>query len=127
MRRLAIVLSGGGAKGAFQVGVLDALITGRGVRPAIVVGTSTGAIQALAVAQQDVPGLVRAWLALRRNRDIYRERGGIAGAVLLGEKGLYDAAPLGGCSAPSPIPPGSPPRRSTCGWASSACNPASSG
>jgi NTE family protein len=94
MRRLAIVLSGGGAKGAFQVGVLDALITGRGVRPAIVVGTSTGAIQALAVAQQDVPGLVRAWLALRRNRDIYRERGGIAGAVLLGEKGLYDATPL---------------------------------
>mgnify|MGYP002777743627 CR=1 FL=1 len=94
MRRLAIVLSGGGAKGAFQVGVLDALITARGVRPAIVVGTSTGAIQALAVAQQDVPGLVSAWLALRGNRDIYRERGGVAGAVLLGEKGLYDATPL---------------------------------
>ena len=35
--KLAIVLSGGGAKGAFQVGVLDALINGKGVQPAIAV------------------------------------------------------------------------------------------
>ncbi len=37
-QRLAVVLSGGGAKGAFQVGVLDELMTNRGVKPAIVVG-----------------------------------------------------------------------------------------
>ena len=41
---LAIVLSGGGAKGAFQVGVLDELITNRGVKIDIAVGTSTGSI-----------------------------------------------------------------------------------
>ena len=63
--KLAIVLSGGGAKGAFQVGVLDALINKHGVNPAIVVGTSTGAIQALGVAQQDVAGLVDVWMGLK--------------------------------------------------------------
>jgi NTE family protein len=91
---LAIVLSGGGAKGAFQVGVLDALVTQRGVKPAIVVGTSTGAIQALGVAQQDIPGLLQVWLSLKDNRDIYKDRGGPTGAIILGEKALYDASPL---------------------------------
>lgn len=92
--RLAIVLSGGGAKGAFQVGVLDALINIHGVRPSIVVGTSTGAIQALGVAQDDIDGLKDVWLQIKGNRDIYRDRGGIAGSILLGEKALYDATPL---------------------------------
>jgi len=92
--RLAIVLSGGGAKGAFQVGALDALINARGVKPSIVVGTSTGAIQALGVAQNDVSGLLRVWTGIKGNRDIYRDRGGIAGSVILGEKAIYDAAPL---------------------------------
>jgi NTE family protein len=55
---LAVVLSGGGAKGAFQVGVLDELIVNRGVKIDVAVGTSTGAIQALAVAQDDIPKLV---------------------------------------------------------------------
>ena len=52
---LAVVLSGGGAKGAFQVGVLDELVVNRGVKIDIAVGTSTGAIQALAVGQDDIP------------------------------------------------------------------------
>lgn len=93
-QRLAVVLSGGGAKGAFQVGVLDALMNTHGVRPAIAVGTSTGAIQALGVAQNDIAGLLDVWLSIKGNADIYRERGGIAGSVLTGEKALYNAAPL---------------------------------
>lgn len=91
--RLAIVLSGGGAKGAFQVGVLDELINVKGVKPAIVVGTSTGAIQALGVVQQDVTGLLAVWSGLRGNGDIYKERGGLI-ATFLGGKALYDAKPL---------------------------------
>jgi NTE family protein len=91
--RLAIVLSGGGAKGAFQVGVLDALVNGHNVKPAIVVGTSTGAIQALAVAQNDVSALVTVWSAIKGNRDIYKERAGLLSAFL-GQKAMYDAAPL---------------------------------
>lgn len=92
--RLAIVLSGGGAKGAFQVGALDALINTHGVRPRIVVGTSTGAIQALGVAQDDVAGLLRVWTGLKGNGDIYKERAGIAGSIILGDKAMYNAAPL---------------------------------
>ena len=46
--------SAGGGKRRVQVGVLDALVNGQGVKPKIVIGTLTGAIQALAVAQDDV-------------------------------------------------------------------------
>lgn len=91
---LAIVLSGGGAKGAFQVGVLDELVVQRGVRFDIVAGVSTGSIQALGVAQDDVPGLVQRWLGIRSNKDIYTERplGALGG--LLGEDSIYDTKPL---------------------------------
>lgn len=93
-RSLAIVLSGGGAKGAFQVGVLDELITRRGVKVDIFAGVSTGAIQALGGAQDDVPGLVDAWLRLRGNRDAYREKPlGVVGG-LLGAESLYDPSPI---------------------------------
>lgn len=90
---LAVVLSGGGAKGAFQVGVLDELVTRRGVRVDVFAGVSTGAIQALGGAQDDVPGLLAAWLAIKGNRDVYRPRGGIVGG-LLGNDSLYDASPI---------------------------------
>lgn len=91
---LAIVLSGGGAKGAFQVGVLDELIVRRGVRIDIFAGVSTGAIQALGGAQDDVPGLIDAWLALRGNSDVYRERPLGVGGGLLGASSIYDASPI---------------------------------
>ncbi|MGH6633100.1 MAG: patatin-like phospholipase family protein, partial [Sphingopyxis sp.] len=91
---LAIVLSGGGAKGAFQVGVVHELVVNRGVCLDIVAGVSTGAIQALAVAQDDVPELLDTWLAIRGNSSIYKERPlGVIGG-LLGEDALYDTAPL---------------------------------
>lgn len=91
---LAIVLSGGGAKGAFQVGVLDALLNKHGVKPSAVVGTSTGAIQALGVAQQDISGLLDIWMGIKGNGDIYKQRAGPLLSALLGEKALYDASPL---------------------------------
>lgn len=91
---LAVVLSGGGARGAFQVGVLDELITRRGVRVETFAGVSTGAIQALAGAQDDIPGLVDQWVGLRSNRDIYREKPlGVIGG-LLGANSLYDTSPI---------------------------------
>jgi NTE family protein len=91
---LAIVLSGGGAKGAFQVGVLDELVVQRGVSFDIVAGVSTGSIQALGLAQDDVPGLTQRWLGIRGNQDIYKERplGALGG--LLGEDSIYDTKAL---------------------------------
>jgi NTE family protein len=88
---LAMVLSGGGAKGAFQVGVMDALIRERGVKFDIFAGVSTGAIQALGGAMNDIPGLVNEWTSIRGNNDIYKKRPlGLAGA-LIGADSLFDA------------------------------------
>lgn len=91
---LAVVLSGGGAKGAFQVGVLDELINNRGVKIDIAVGTSTGSIQALAVAQDDIPKLLQLWLGIQRNSDIYVKKPlGIVGGII-GADSIYDAKGL---------------------------------
>jgi NTE family protein len=91
---LAIVLSGGGAKGAFQVGVIHELVANRGVKIDIVAGVSTGAIQALGTAQDDVPGMLQQWLDIKGNKDIYIKRplGAVGG--ILGEDSIYNAAPL---------------------------------
>ena len=91
---LAIVLSGGGAKGAFQVGVLDALIEDKKVDFDISVGTSTGAIQAAAVAQDDIPRLINFWTSIKKPDDIYRKRGGKLLSIITGQPSLYTTAPL---------------------------------
>jgi NTE family protein len=91
---LAMVLSGGGARGAFQVGVMDALIRERGVKFDMFAGVSTGAIQALGGAMNDIPGLVNEWTAIKGNGDIYKKRPlGVAGA-LIGADSLFDAKPI---------------------------------
>jgi len=65
-RRIALVLSGGGALGAYEVGVLRVLETAA-LRPAIMVGVSVGAINAvlwLANGFRTAP-LERVWAGLR--------------------------------------------------------------
>ncbi len=90
---LAIVMSGGGAKGAFQVGVLDELAA-RGIEFDVFAGVSTGAIQALGGAQDDLPGLLAAWQGIRNDRDVYTRKAlGVVGA-LFGADSLYDPAPI---------------------------------
>jgi NTE family protein len=58
-RRLAVVLSGGGARGALQAGALRALLEA-GIRPELLVGTSIGAANAVCLA---LNGLNEAGLA----------------------------------------------------------------
>jgi NTE family protein len=64
----AIVLSGGGSRGDFQVGALSALYD-QGIRPDIICGTSVGAMNALMLTQGDagLDNLRRIWFGLRRN------------------------------------------------------------
>lgn len=70
-RRLAVVLSGGATRGAFQIGVIDVL-TRRGIVPDILVGTSVGAINAAYWAfhpGEDVgPRLLEVWREAARAR-----------------------------------------------------------
>jgi NTE family protein len=92
--KLAVVLSGGGAKGAFQVGVLDELIRNRGVTFDIFCGVSTGSIQALGGAMDDIPALVAEWTAIRGNGDIYKKNPLGAAGALFGADSLFDAKKL---------------------------------
>jgi NTE family protein len=64
---LALVLGGGGARGALQVGAIRALLE-ESIRPDLLVGTSVGAVNATYLAvrgwrPEGVEGLVEAWHA----------------------------------------------------------------
>ncbi len=114
--RIALVLAGGGARGAYQLGALAALapaLTARGQTPDIIVGTSTGALNgAFFAANADGPlettaaAGVELWRGLRWSDalrplvspfELRRILG--AGAMLAGLPGgglagLVDPAPL---------------------------------
>jgi NTE family protein len=111
---LALVLSGGGARGAYEVGVLRYILgelapgLGDRARPRIFCGTSVGAINACAIASHhDVEDLGAALLAERwrqlRLDDVFRLGWGdltglmrwIAGSAREGgPRSLLDATPL---------------------------------
>lgn len=71
--RTAFVLSGGGPRGAIQIGQLQALLAA-GIRPDLVVGTSVGAINGAMLARNPsisvTDELIRAWSS-RASRRIY--------------------------------------------------------
>ena len=69
--KVAVVLSGGGNRGAAQVGMLRALVEA-GIRPDVVVGTSVGSLNGAALARDPTPAgiddLQAIWLGLSRER-----------------------------------------------------------
>ncbi|HET7784834.1 MAG TPA: patatin-like phospholipase family protein [Myxococcales bacterium] len=111
---LALVLSGGGARGAYEVGVLRYVLgklaprLGDSARPRIFSGTSVGAINACAAAaHHDVPdfairSLAETWRQLGLDQIFRRGWGDLAGLLrwLLGSaraggpRSLLDAGPL---------------------------------
>lgn len=86
--RVAAALSGGGSKGAFQVGALLELEK-QGVQIDAYAGISTGAVQAAAGAMGVVGELAEEWCGIRRNRDVHRKRW--FGWM---RRARYDASPL---------------------------------
>ena len=68
-RRLALVLSGGGASGIVQVPFIEELIH-RGIRPDLVIGSSVGSVNGafLAFHPNDIEGLAELWIELRDTR-----------------------------------------------------------
>ena len=72
-RKVGVVLSGGGAKGAFEVGVLKALES-RGIRPDIYCGTSVGSFNAAMAASGKTPAQIeKVWTAMT-TRDVFTPR-----------------------------------------------------
>ena len=74
----AIALSGGGSRGAFEVGALRYLYD-QGIRPDIICGTSVGSINAAKLAEgegdptQGLAGLEAIWRQLQGPSDMYAE------------------------------------------------------
>lgn len=108
--RVAVVLSGGGARGAYEAGVLSVLLPAldaRNERPAVFVGSSAGAINAAAFAslnhlppQKAAAESIRLWREVRHH-SVYRLRPGTALLALAAPRwgrrratGLLDSAPL---------------------------------
>jgi NTE family protein len=94
----ALVLAGGGARGAYEAGALSVLLPeleSRGERPAIYVGTSVGAINATMLAatahlpaRESVEGIVDLWRGLTKGeviRPIARRQGPLAALRYAGE------------------------------------------
>ena len=74
---IGIVLSGGGAKGDFELGALRAMYN-RGIRPAVLTGTSVGSLNAVKLAESatsDGPltELEAIWFGLNYDGDMYVE------------------------------------------------------
>jgi NTE family protein len=99
---IALILSGGGAKGAYEAGVASALV-GQGLAIALVAGSSAGALTAAMLADGRVDELERLWRGIARDR-VYALRGSIFFAGLLPgwltllavdrAGSLFDPAPL---------------------------------
>lgn len=94
---ITFVLSGGGNRGALEVGALQALL-GHGIQPDMLVGTSAGAMNAAFIAAD--PGLVGAltlgglWKSLRRSDVFPGNPLTMAWRVLTGQDGLMSSARL---------------------------------
>jgi NTE family protein len=87
----ALVLSGGGAKGAFTAGVVKYLMVELGLRFDLVVGTSTGALIAPLVAIEDIANLIHFYENVE-DRDLLKDRPDLL--AFLFSDALNDARPL---------------------------------
>jgi NTE family protein len=102
MPNRALVLSGGGSKGAFELGAVDYLVNGRGLDFQVIAGVSTGSLNAVVLAQgaglagikTQVTALKHLWFGIRSNRDIYTPR--FLGKILafISKNSIYSSEPL---------------------------------
>ena len=89
--KTALVLSGGGAGGAFQVGVLDYLWRERGKEITHIYGTSVGALNGAALRWADIDYLYNVWKQIQGIDDVMK----LNWLSYLGlAKGKYSAKPL---------------------------------
>lgn len=86
----AVVMSGGGAGGCIQVGMLSALAE-QGTEFTHAYGVSTGALNAAGLAYQGLEGLRANWFALEKNSDIFKPNW--LGGPFYGDS-LYKSDPL---------------------------------
>ncbi|HKC23745.1 MAG TPA: patatin-like phospholipase family protein [Thermoanaerobaculia bacterium] len=91
MSKTALVISGGGSKGAFAVGVLQHLVLDLGIRFDLVAGTSTGSAIAPLVVTDEVDELVRIYSSVS-TPDVLTARP--VAAAFLDNDSLFDSHPF---------------------------------
>jgi NTE family protein len=102
MPNRAVVMSGGGSKGAFQVGALDYLIHDLSLDFQVIAGVSTGSLNSVVLAQASSfeelkeahQKLKELWFGIQGNHDIYTSR--FLGKILLflSKNSIDDPKPL---------------------------------
>jgi NTE family protein len=95
-RRATLVLSGGGAKGAFQVGAEQVLREEGGFEWERIFGVSVGALNGALLAQREFDRLLEVWQTIRRE-DLYWKPWWLLipwRLVILRKAGIYDNRPL---------------------------------
>lgn len=99
MAKRALVLSGGGGKGAYQAGALLHLMGAKKRRYEIVCGTSIGAINAAVLCQyklgeevEAAQELVRLWKSIRQ-KDVFRSWRVFGKLAALWKSSVYDSSP----------------------------------
>jgi len=102
MPNRAVVMSGGGSKGAYQVGALDYLIHDQNLDFQVIAGVSTGSLNATILSQASSfeelkryhQQLKEIWLGIKSENDIYSKR--FLGKVLLflSKNSMFDHKPL---------------------------------
>lgn len=85
-----LVLEGGGAKGAYQIGVWKAFLE-HGIRISAIAGSSVGALNAAMIAMGDFDEACALWQNVS-NEDIFSQEQGILGQVL--KAGGIDVEPM---------------------------------
>lgn len=107
MTKRALVLGGGGARGSYQVGMLEHLVRELGLDFQIIRGVSVGALNAAYLAQASVEGdslenLKRQIVKLKElwtkridgNSSVYKNRAGTYAGLLAGADSLFSLEPL---------------------------------
>jgi NTE family protein len=90
----ALVLGGGGAKGAFQVGVVEEYERA-GYRFDLYFGVSVGALNVAMLAKLGVIGLREAWFTIKE-KDIHKRSNWVSALLRIaqGKKSVHDNTPL---------------------------------
>lgn len=70
MRKIGLVLSGGGAKGAYEAGVVKAL-TNAQIKFNVVAGTSVGGLNATLIAANQIDDLIKVWEGKVTNESVF--------------------------------------------------------
>ncbi len=110
MPKRALVLAGGGARGSYQVGMLDYLVNDRGLDFDVLRGVSVGALNTAFLAQaqrgagppaslanlrQQVAALKSLWTnEITGDHSVYGERAGGLAGLAVGADSLYTTDPL---------------------------------